>query len=155
SSSLRAAPNKYLRLEDFRTILAKVPAHVRIDFAGMAEPWANRDATRMLEITLDAGRSVAIYTTLNGVGTEECERVLHALDAHLPQLEILCLHLPDANGSMRGWKYSTAYEETVKRFLDFGRTRLSGEIRESATSTVSRFQVMTMDGSGRIHHELA
>jgi hypothetical protein len=152
----RETKTKYLNLADFETVLSKVPGHVRIDFSGMAEPWANPDATRMLERALRAGRSVAIYTTLSGIGREDCEQVLDLLQSHLNQLEILCLHLPDANGSMRGWKYSTEYEETLNKFLEFGRRELSGQVlRESLKSATPRFQVMTMDGSGRIHEDLA
>ena len=29
---------KYLSPDDFKTILSKIPSHVRIDFSGMAEP---------------------------------------------------------------------------------------------------------------------
>jgi len=39
---------KYLSLENFKLILSKVPRYVRIDFSGMAEPWANPEATAML-----------------------------------------------------------------------------------------------------------
>ena len=39
---------KYFSLDDYKTVLGKVPKHVRIDFSGMAEPWANPDATAML-----------------------------------------------------------------------------------------------------------
>ena len=51
---------KYLALDDFKTILGKVPNHVRIDFSGMAEPWANPDATAMLRHTLELGFSIAL-----------------------------------------------------------------------------------------------
>src|SRR5262249_22975036 len=46
-------------------------------------------------------------------------------------------------------------EETLTRFLDWG-TRNLPDAGEWANSTASsRFQVMTMDGSGRIHRDLA
>src|SRR5580658_4188911 len=40
---------KYMSLDDFKTILSKIPNHVRIDFSGMAEPWTNPDATAICE----------------------------------------------------------------------------------------------------------
>ena len=69
---------KYLSLQDFKTILGKVPKHVRVDFSGMAEPWANPDATAMLRHTLHAGYSVAIYTTLYDMPPEEREAVVES-----------------------------------------------------------------------------
>ena len=53
-----------LLFENFKLILSKVPQYVRIDFSGMAEPWANPEATSMLADTLEQGFNVAIYTTL-------------------------------------------------------------------------------------------
>ncbi|MBS0640463.1 MAG: SPASM domain-containing protein [Proteobacteria bacterium] len=135
---------KYFSLETFRTILAKVPEHVRIDFSGMAEPWANREATAMLRHTLEAGYSMAIYTTLYGMSAADAEAIVDLLRAHAAQVEILCLHLPDHGGNMRGWRYDQVYADNVRAFMDVGR---SGVLR--------RFEAMTMDGSGRLHPDLA
>ena len=135
---------KYFSLKNFCAILAKVPSHVRIDFSGMAEPWANPDATAMLRHTLEAGFSVAIYTTLYGMTAEDGEAVIDLLRAHAAQIEILCLHLPDRNGNMRGWRHDAVYQQNLQAFMALGR---SGSLRE--------FQAMTMDGSGSVHPDLA
>jgi len=135
---------KYFSLEDFKTVLQKVPNHVRIDFSGMAEPWANPDATSMLCHTLEAGYSVAIYTTLYGMETADCATVIDLLRAHAAQVEMLCLHLPDQNNNMRGWRYNAGYEANLRSFISFG---LSGTLRG--------FQVMTMDTAGKPHQDLA
>src|SRR5580658_2450160 len=97
---------KYMSLEDFKSILSKIPNHVRIDFSGMAEPWANPDATAMLRHTLSLGYSVAVYTTLYDMTPEDGSAVVEMLRQHAPRIEVLCLHLPDRNGNMRGWRYN-------------------------------------------------
>lgn len=130
---------KYLSLVDFKHILAKLPPYVRIDFSGMAEPWANPDATEMLELALDGGFNVAIYTTLYGMNDHE--RVIDLLTSHRDQVEALVLHLPDRNGNMRGFKPSSEYNERIAAFL--------------ALKDVLRFvDVMTMDIDGRVHESL-
>ena len=135
---------KYFSRQDFKTILAKIPKHVRIDFSGMAEPWANPDATAMLRHTLESGYNAAIYTTLYGMEVEDGEAVVDLIRDHAAQLEVLCLHLPDQNGNMRGWKYSAEYEANLLRFITLG---LAG--------ILPRFEVMTMDSSGMPHPDLA
>lgn len=106
---------KYLTLPDFRTILTRIPRHVRIDFSGMSEPWANPDCTKMLIATLAAGYNIAIYTTLYGM--DDAEGVCDLLERHAAQIETVCLHLPDASGNMRGWKYSPSWEAAFLRFI--------------------------------------
>ncbi len=134
---------KYLSLENFKTILSKVPNHVRIDFSGMAEPWANPDATAMLRHALESGFTVAIYTTLYDMGPVDREIVVHLLHDYATRIEVLCLHLPDRHGNMRGWRYSTDYEATLRAFISLG---MSG--------VLPNFQVMTMDSGGKPHHDL-
>jgi hypothetical protein len=130
---------KYMSVETFKRIVCRLPPDVRIDFSGMAEPWANHRATDMLEYALSLGRSVAIYTTLYGMS--DPTRVADLIFHHQTQIDIICLHLPDANGNMRGFKPSdewmAAYDaiNTTKRF-------------------VHRFEVMTMDDDGRVHEVL-
>lgn len=131
----------YMSLGTFQIILDKVPKHVRIDFSGMSEPWANPCATDMLRYALQLGYNVAIYTTLYGMDDHGTE-VFDLLLAHSKQLEVLCLHLPDANGNMRGWKYSQTYERNLKLFM-------------TLRHQIGRFEVMTMNGTGQIHPDLA
>ena len=173
---------KYLSLQHFQDILGKVPRHVRIDFSGMAEPWANPDATSMLRYALQDGRTVAIYTTLYGMEDEDGAAVIDLLRGHADQIEVLCLHLPDEAGNIRGWRYSPLYERNLRRFIAFGpsgvlgRPRLVirrfgvlrrllkvlglsgvlGRMRKAAgwSGSIGRFELMTMDASGRLHHDL-
>lgn len=134
---------KYLTFENFRRILDKVPKHVRIDFSGMAEPWANPECTDMLRYTLEGGFKVAIFTTLHDMTEKDCDIVLSLLRKHEDKVEMLYLHLPDANGNMRGWKYFKEWENVFVKFLSFGKENI-----------IKRFRMMTMDGSGRVHSAL-
>jgi hypothetical protein len=135
-----AKAEKYLSYHNFATILAKVPKHVRIDFSGMAEPWANPECTAMLTLALHNGYSVAIYTTLYEM--DDPDFVADLLTQHRDQVDVVCLHLPDANGNMRGWRYSPEYEAALRRFF-------------ALKGVLPRLEVMTMDGSGKVAPELA
>jgi hypothetical protein len=134
---------KYMSLETFKTALSKVPLNVRIDFSGMAEPWLNSQCTEMLEISLQKGHRVAIYTTLFGISPLEAERIIKLLRNYSSQVEVVCLHLPDAGGNMRGWQYTEEWEQVFRMFESFAWERKIG-----------RFEVMTMDSQGRLHPSL-
>jgi radical SAM protein with 4Fe4S-binding SPASM domain len=97
---------KYMSLDDFKTIVDKVPQDVRLDFSGQAEPWVNPACTDMVEYALQKGFQLAIFTTLynwDGVTVNRMSRLL--LD-HAPQIEIFKIHFPDEKGNMRGWQPS-------------------------------------------------
>ncbi len=134
---------KYMSLDDFKTIVAKVPNHVRIDFSGMAEPWANPDATAMLRHVLELGFNVAIYTTLYDMSAEDGPIVIDLLRRHAAQVEVVCLHLPDRQANMRGWRYRPEYEANLRDFLALGESGVLGH-----------FEAMTMDANGQVHQDL-
>ncbi len=121
-----------LSLDNFKKILAKVPPYVRIDFSGMAEPWANRFATDMLGHTLVKGRTVAVYTTLQGM--RDPVHVRDLLEAFASQVEIVVVHLPDARGNMRGFRDSEQYRRALDlfrnlkgvRFMTMGEESIAG-----------------------------
>ena len=135
--------DKYLSLENFKKYLKKIPLKVSIHFSGMSEPWANPKATDMLEHTLKQGYTVAIYSTLVGMKEEDADRVVRLLKNFSIQIEKICLHLPDNNGNMRGYKPRDRYFEVLKKFI---------RLKDSAA--VKQFEIMTMDGSGRFHSSL-
>ena len=120
-----------LSLNAFKTILAKVPKHVRIDFSGMSEPWANRFATAMLACALEDGRNVAVYTTLQGM--RDADLVASLLTEYAGQVEAVVVHLPDGRGNMRGFKQTGVYDKALSAFRE-----LEGVLGE-------RLQFMTMD----------
>lgn len=111
-----------LSLDNFKAVLAKVPKHVRVDFSGMAEPWMNAAATEMLAHALKSDRHVAVYTTLQGM--REPDRVARLLSRHLAQVEAVVVHLPDADGNMRGFRDGSSYRNALAIFQalapDFG-----------------------------------
>lgn len=129
---------KYMQPMDLMTVLAKLPKNTRIDFSGMSEPWANPACTTMLEMVLYMGFKVAIYTTLYGM--TEPEKVKKVLEDHPAQVEVVMLHLPDANKNMKGWKYS---DEWLHNLTVMSQLNLPCGVG-----------AMTMDGSGLVAPEL-
>ena len=129
---------KYMSQVDLTSMLVKLPRNTRIDFSGMSEPWANPDCTSMLEEVLYMGFKVAIYTTLYGM--KDPERVRKVLEAHPNQVEVIMLHLPDANGNMKGWKNS---EEWMNALTTMGSINVPCGVG-----------AMTMDKNGTVHPDL-
>jgi hypothetical protein len=129
---------KYMQPVDLLKVLTKLPKNTRIDFSGMSEPWANPEATSMLEMVLYLRFKVAIYTTLYGM--TDPERVKKALETHPEQVEVVMLHLPDANGNMKGWKNSPEWMEALRVM--------------SQLKLPCGIGAMTMDGSGLVAEEL-
>ena len=56
---------KQLSLNDYKTMIDKIPKHVRIDFSGMSEPWLNLECTDMFEYTLQSNFKVSIYFSIS------------------------------------------------------------------------------------------
>ena len=129
---------KYMQPMDLMTVLAKLPKNTRIDFSGMSEPWANPACTTMLEMVLYMGFKVAIYTTLYGM--TDPEKVRHALETHASQVEVIMLHLPDANGNMKGWKNSEEWQKAAAVITN--------------TKVPCGIGAMTMDRNGVVHPDL-
>lgn len=135
-----SSSNKYLKLDDLKIILSKLPRNTRIDFSGMAEPWANPSCTDFLEFVISEGFTVAIYTTLYGMDPTHAERISKLLIRNDKQVETFVLHLPDANGNMKGWRYSEEWEQTYRIISNMN---LSCGV-----------QKMTMDRTGKIHPDV-
>jgi len=138
-------PVKYLSFANFQTIVAKIPKHVRIDFSGMAEPWINPECNKMLEHTLSSGYEVAVYTTLVGMTPSNTDVFIELLKAYPQQIKILCLHLPDEEGHLRGWKNSEVYQYALTQVL-----QLDPDMKKHIG-----FQVMTMHKTSQLHSDLS
>ena len=138
-------PNKFLTVENFETVLDKLPKEVRIDFSGMAEPWANPDCTDMLQLALEKGFNVAVYSTLYKMTEEDIDRVYDLTIKHQSQIMKFVMHMPDAHNNMRGWKYSETWERAFKKFYN-----MSSEIKNSPARGVD---TMTMDMNAKRFHE--
>lgn len=132
--------NKYFSLENFKTVLEKLPRYVQIDFSGMAEPWVNKECNEMLKYTFEKGHDVAIYTTLVGQDKADSDRFCELIRNNKNLIRVLCIHLPDKNENMRGWKLTEDYEYALVNALQFKDERW--------------FQAMTMDRPGTIHPTL-
>jgi len=131
---------KSMTFENYVLYLSKIPKHVRIDFSGMSEPWLNKNATRILEHTLKNGYQLSVYTTLYGMTIEDAKSIVKLIKQYPDLVEGLTLHLPDAEGNMKGFKISNEYVGVLKIFLDFKKTKI-----------VKNFNIMTMDKDGNYH----
>ena len=129
---------KYMTQRDLTTMLVKLPKNTRIDFSGMSEPWANPECTMMLEMVLYMGFDVAVYTTLYGM--KDPERVRKVLETHPDQVEVVMLHLPDANGNMKGWKNSEEWQRAAAIMTN--------------ANLPCGIGAMTMDKNGVVHPDL-
>jgi radical SAM protein with 4Fe4S-binding SPASM domain len=101
---------KYLSLNDFKTIVDKVPLTVRLDFSGQAEPWVNPSCTDMVEYALKRGFRLAIFTTLYNWDENIVHRMGQLLLDHAKQIDIFKIHFPDEAGNMKGWRPSPEWE---------------------------------------------
>jgi radical SAM protein with 4Fe4S-binding SPASM domain len=124
-----------LTLSALKVMLSRVSRQTRIDFSGMSEPWANEECTSMLRYVLEEGFRVAIYTTLYGMSAHDAEEVRELCIAHSSQVEVFCVHLPDKNKNMRGWRLTAAwmYAYQVLSAMPLG-----------------TYREMTMDGHGEV-----
>ena len=68
---------KILTLENFKKILKNIPKEVIIDFAGFAEPFQNRDCSKMMMYAHNQGYKVMVWTTLVGFTKEDEDIVLN------------------------------------------------------------------------------
>jgi radical SAM protein with 4Fe4S-binding SPASM domain len=84
-----------LTMEIYKNCIDKVPASVRIDFSGMAEPWLNPDATQMLLYAAQKGHRIAVYTTLVGMTIDDFNRI-KGID-----FTEFVIHLPDIDGNSK------------------------------------------------------
>ena len=93
--SLYGNKNIVMSLDDFKTIIDKVPLDIRIDFSGFSEPWLNPDCTNMILYAYETGhKNIAVYTTTIGMNINDIQKI-----EHIP-FKIFSLHLPDAYGHM-------------------------------------------------------
>lgn len=133
-----------LSYNDFFKMLDKVPRHVEIVFAGMAEPWLNPDCSDMVSNAVRAGFKVGIYSTLYGM-----EHTDISMLAPL-SLKFFTVHLPDADGLMN-LKVDAKYLSILTRFIDLvphqkmviGRLhpeveKITGPVRDDSGSLFSR-----------------
>jgi hypothetical protein len=85
---------KQLSIDDFITIVNKVPEEVRITFSGFTEPWLNQNCTSMAEYAHHKGHPVSAFSTGIGMTLDDVERVKNIPWTKGPNGGF-CLHIPD------------------------------------------------------------
>lgn len=99
----------YMRLEDYKTAIDKLPPGTRVDFSGMCEPFANPEAANMILYAAERGFPLALYTTLQGA-TENDRRKLEGVP-----FEVITIHLPDQDGRSH-FNITPEYLELLSRW---------------------------------------
>jgi len=112
----------------------------------MAEPWLNPRATDMVVHAFERGRTVAIYTTLQGMSPEDAAMLIERFGDRASPETSWVIHLPDGDGNMTGWKTSETYRVTLLRFLAFQQRRQDQQ-RPGLT-------LMTMSADGAVAEAL-
>lgn len=110
-----------MSLYAFERMLTTVPLDVRIHFSGMVEPWLNERCTDMLAHALGLGHRVAIYTTLQGM-TDALD-VTAMLRHYESLIDVVCVHMPDVHGNMRGHRITPEWEAAVDAFRELETAR--------------------------------
>jgi len=91
------SPKRTLSFEDFKKALDKIPEDVIIIFAGFAEPYLNKDCTKMLLHAHKKGHPVSIFTTGTGMTLEDVALIKDIPFHSFPHGGFV-LHLPDDEG---------------------------------------------------------
>lgn len=119
-----------MSFDTFKRCLKKVPKNVRIDFSGMAEPWLNKNCTRMILYAYKHGfKRIAVYTTCVGMTMIDVRKI-----ENIP-FEIFCIHLADAGDNTK-IKVDNQYLKVLKMIKK---------------SKIKKIQFMAM---GKVHHKL-
>jgi hypothetical protein len=97
-----------MSFETFATALANTPETLAVSFAGYAEPYLNRECTRMGQHAASAGRRVQMYTTGIGMTDDDVDALIRVRPSPL------ILHLPDVDGDMQA-KVTPEYADRMAR----------------------------------------
>jgi len=130
-----ADETRKMSFESFVKILSKVPKSYRIDFSGYAEPFLNRECSKMMLHAHKSGYKIACYTTLVGVSEEDLD-VLASIPFGVENP--LHIHVPDKNGVMP-IKITTKYKSILQSFIN---------------RRIPHSSYMTMDPGGSPHPEI-
>lgn len=85
-----------MSFETFKICLDKISKDVRIDFSGMAEPWLNSDATKMLFYAhKNDYKNISVFTTTVGMTEKDFEKI-----KNIPFSEFM-VHLADGEGNTK------------------------------------------------------
>lgn len=110
-------PVRVLPFDTFATAINKIPAHFEIVFSGYTEAWSNKNCTDMIEHALTKNRKISIFTTLQGMSEDDCDRIINLYKFYSRQFKQIWIHLPDALGNMIGWKSTETYHRVLDRIV--------------------------------------
>lgn len=140
---------RYLRLEEFKFLVDKIPTDVRITFAGFVEPWLNKECTDMLLHAHQKGHEVSVFTTGIGMTVEDVERIKDIPYAGMPNGGF-CLHLPDSE-RLAKHPITDKFINVVKKFKEHANTirhfyvmSMGNELHESVRGIFEHAQVPVM-----------
>ena len=149
---------RIMTLEDFQIFLEHTPDDCDIMFAGMAEPYLNKDAVEMFKIACNAGRKVSIYTTLVGASEQDVDETLR-LPIHYVTLHVAdkygYAHIPLTEEYYRNVeKYVSAKKKDGSPFVDFVNAQAEPDER-IAEICKGKYEVMTsvQDRAGNLEDE--
>ena len=145
---------KYMSFETFKTCLDKVPKDVKIDFAGMCEPWLNPECSKMLLYAVEQGYKVGIFTTLVGMQEKDLD-IIEKLD-----INQLVIHIPDTSNNTN-IVIDENYKTLLKRAVELkGVINKSfschGAVHQDIESVVDRSWIISselIDRAGHIEDE--
>lgn len=100
---------EFLKMEDFSLAMDRTPKDVVIVFAGHSEPFMNPKGLQMIELALDQGRRVELFSTLVNYKVQDVPRLTGRLSRFV-------WHVPD--GKVAHIPKGDLYWETVKAVLD-------------------------------------
>ena len=113
ASSNRPGKNhkQIMSLDDFKFMIDKVPSEVTIEFAGMAEPWLNKDCTKMLLYANYKGHPIGVYTTAVNMTKDDIDNI------KIVPFTTFRLHVPDNSNFMK-IDPDNKYIETIEYLLN-------------------------------------
>lgn len=126
-----AKQSRYITFETFKTCVDKLPSHVRIDFSGYSEPFANPKCMDLIEYSAKLPNEMALYTTLTGLSPQDSTRLKDLIETD--RFSEIVLHIPDASSNMPGFRITDQYLVNLASIL-----------------ALPNVKVMTMDGKNAV-----
>jgi len=83
-----------MSMEQFKTVIDKLPTEVRITFSGFIEPFMNKYCADMMVYAHEQGHKISVFTTAVGMTLEDVEKIKHIPFCGGPNGGFT-LHLPD------------------------------------------------------------
>ena len=144
---------KVLSFDSFKKYLHKIPKNIDIHFSGMAEPFLNPDAMRMIMHSVFQGYNVSIFTTLQGLTLQQYEQLL-VLD-----FDMFCVHIADDHGHtnikvdekyIELLDYINKHKPKAKKFWH----QCHGVPHKGIRHLITMVDAYMIDRAGNVEHEM-